>query len=205
MQKIFDNLFTQEEIALLSADCDSRPIAAYNNVVNINKNLDYQFEDSVSRQILKPKLDQIFGEDHIVAQGCYKINSLPLGTHIDNDGTLYKWAKEDTPAKHETGMIIPLNESEHFCTVTFEVFSDTWHGMSELLPQELETGSNDFDLTKLDHIAEPARSQLRRFDISLVYNWNLGSAVTWHKNQLHTSTNFAKHGLEKKFILLFIA
>lgn len=205
MQKVFDNLFTQEEISLLATDCDSRPVAAYNNVVNINKNLDYQFEGSVSRNILKPKLDQLFGEDHVVAQGCYKINSLPLGTHIDNAGTLYKWEAQDTPAKHQAGMIIPLNESEHFCTVTFDVFSDTWHGMSELLPVEFETGSNNFDLTKLDHIAEPARSQLAKFNIDLVYNWNLGSAVVWNKNQLHCSTNFAKYGLEKKFILLFIA
>lgn len=205
MKGTIQNLFTKEEIALLAQDCDSRPLAVYNNVVNINKNLDYHFEGSVSSKILKPKLDQVFGQDHHVAQGCYKVNSLPLGTHIDNAGTLYQWEKQDLPPKHQAGMIIPLNESEHFCTVTFDVFSDTWHGMSELLPAEYETGSNDFDMDRLDHIPEPARSQLKKFNIDHVFEWKIGDAVVWNKNQLHCSTNFAKYGLEKKFILLFIA
>jgi hypothetical protein len=205
MVKVIENLFTDKEIAQLTLDCDARPVATYNNIVNINKNLDYQFEGSVSRAILKPKLDLVFGLDHVVAQGCYKINSLPLGTHIDNAGTLYKWEAQDIPAKHQAGMIIPLNENEHFCTVTFEVYSDTWHGMSELLPAEHETGNNDFDLTRLDHIAEPARSQIHKFNIDTVFPWKLGNAFIWNKNQLHCSTNFAKFGLEKKFILLFIA
>lgn len=199
------NLFTPEEIAILAEDCDSRPLSVYNNVVNINKNLDYHFEGSISNKILKPKLDSVFGEDHYVAQGCYKVNSLPLGTHIDNAGTLYQWEKQDLPPRHQVGMIIPLNESEHFATVTFDVYSDSWHGMSELLPAEHETGSNDFDLSRLDHIPEPARSQLKKFNVDQVFQWRLGDAFMWNKNQLHCSTNFAKYGLEKKFVLLFIA
>lgn len=205
MRGTISNLFSLEELALLSADCDARPLAMYNNVVNINKNLDYDFAGSVSNTILKPKLNTVFGTDHVVAQGCYKINSLPLGTHIDNAGTLYRWQQQDLEPRHQAGMIIPLNESEHFCTVTFDVHSDTWHGMSELLPAEHETGSNTFDLDRLDHIPEPARSQLKQFNIDHVFEWKLGDAVVWSKNQLHTSTNFAKYGLEKKFILLFIA
>lgn len=205
MHHIYENLFTQEEIAALEADCDSRPIAAYNNEININKNLDYYHHNGISNSIIKPKLEQIFGADCVVAQGCYKIDTRPLGTHIDNAGTLYKWEENELPAKYEAAMIIPLVENENFRTVIYDVFSKDWHGMSEPLPVEYETGTNDFDLAALDHIAEPAREQTRRFNIDAVFSWKIGSSVVWEKNQLHCSTNYAKFGLQKKFVLLFIA
>ena len=203
--KIISDMFTATEIALLAQDCDSRPIAETDNTININKNFDYQISGSASNRIIKPKLDKLFGPEHTVSQGCYKIVSVPYGTHIDNDGFRQRHYTHSLDTKFETAILIPLIEDTRFCTITFDVFTDELHGMGKLLPAKFETGSNSFDLTELDHIAQPAREQISRFNIDTVFRWKLGSAMTWHKNQLHTSTNFAKFGLVKKFIIIFVA
>jgi hypothetical protein len=203
--KIISDMFTATEIALLVQDCDIRPVAEIDNSINISKNFDYQISGSASNKIIKPKLDKLFGPEHTVSQGCYKIISAPYGTHIDNDGFRQQHYAHSHDAKFETAVLIPLVEDPRFCTITFDIFTDEIHGMSKLLPAKFETGSNSFDLTELDHIAQPAREQISRFNIDTVFRWKLGSAVTWHKNQLHTSTNFAKFGLVKKFIIIFVA
>lgn len=198
-------MFTATEIALLAQDCDRRPVAAMEGTSNINKNLDYQISGSVSNSIIKPKLDILFGEECTVSQGCYKILSCPYGTHIDNDGYRQQHYTHSHDAKFETAVLIPLIEDPRFCTITFDVFTDELHGISKILPAKFETGSNNFDLTELDHIPQPAREQISQFNIDTIFRWKLGSALTWHKNQLHTSTNFAKFGLVKKFIIIFVA
>jgi len=52
---------------------------------------------------------------------------------------------------------------------------------------------------------KPARSQLKRLPIDAVAEWKIGNVITWHKDQLHCSTNFAKYNLRKKMIVIFIA
>lgn len=203
--KILENLFTHEEIALLNKDCDNRPVSTTDNSVNINKNLDYHLTDSVSCKIIRPKFDLLFGPDHAMSNGCYKIKSQPYKTHVDNNLFLQPHGSHTNTEKYNTAVLIPLVEDKNFCTITFKVFSEEQCGMGRLLPKKFETGSNQFDLTELDHIDEPARQQIQRFDIDQVFRWKIGSAFAWHKNQLHTSTNFAKFGLVKKFIILFIA
>lgn len=175
---------------------------------NINKNLDYHLANSVCSRVVKPVIDRIIGPDHQIEAGAYKECITPYTTHFDNK----EYNKEITVSRADRGphynvaVLIPLVEGPEFNTVLFDVFSDKDFGMGQILPKEfLSDVSNDLDITGFTHAAPKVQEQIKLLPVDTFYNWKLGDILVWDRLQLHSSTDFAKSGLVKKFIIIFIA
>lgn len=199
-----DNVFTLEEIDLLRQDQDSRPVASESNKI-FNKNLDYHLEDSVPYKIIRPKLNDLIGYDHEFATGSYKEAHNPYQTHVDNSMYHRNYYSFTNNSKYNVVALIPLVEGPHFNTAFFNLWSEHDLGMGRPLPDNYLTGHSEINLDPFTHISEPARSQLLKIDVDNIRPWKLGSVIFWDRRQLHCSTDFAKHGLVKKFIVMCIA
>jgi hypothetical protein len=210
MSTIYENLFSIDEINSLILDFNSKSVThkeIFNDVLWCeNRNLDYHIPNTTVYNIVRPKIEKILGP-HEISMGSYKESHWPYGTHIDsyassNFKNIYK-IKDSI--EHDTVVLIPLSEHEKFNTITFNCFSEHFEGMSEPYNLEWLNSSNDLVLDDLDHIPLVVRETIPKLSIDKVFNWRLGSAFTWKRTQLHTSSNFAKYGLTKKFIVIFIA
>lgn len=202
--KVFQEVFTLDEINRLRQDQVSRPITfQYKNVDD--KSLDYQNADSVSNQIIRPKLDQLLGQDHEFETGAYKEARSPYATHVDNQEYHKSHYNFACTSRYYCAALIPLSQDPEFRTVLFDVHSDTSVGMGAPLQEDYLTASNDLPMSWFTHIQEPAFGQLSKLPVDLVYEWQLGSMIFWPRTQLHASTDFAKFGLSKKFIIIFVA
>jgi hypothetical protein len=202
--RVYENVFTPKEIKLLQQDQDLRPVNLDTNGI-IDKNLDYHIKHSISHKIIRPKINEIIGDDHKFSSGCYKESRRPYQTHVDNSMFHNRWYKFTTDFNHNLVLLIPLVEGPHFNTAFFNVWSNEDLGMGQLLPEQYLTESNNIDLSLFTHIEEPARAQILKLSVDNIWQWKLGSAIVWSRDQLHSSTDFAKYGLVKKFAVLFLA
>lgn len=209
--KSFENLFTIEEINALRQDQHRRPVAAIDQVGDatvINKNLDYHVAGSTTNDIIRPKLNQIIGHDHEFSTGCYKETCVPYQTHTDSRAVYEDFKQHhdfSSRSKYDCAVLIPLNVDPEFRTVFFNIHSDDNLGMGEHIPEQYLTGHNELDLSWFDHMTDSARKQIPRMELDLVWSWKIGGALVWPRSQLHSSTNYAKFGLCKRFVIMFIA
>lgn len=207
--KIYENLWTLEELTYLQSHFDSQ---LYTNTQEVNgvlwcknKNLDYHVPDTPVYEIIRPKIQAILG-DHEMANGAYKESHFPYSTHVD--GYYRPDFKENIIDDHlnrDIAVLIPLVEGPHYNTVTFDCYDGAYEGMGEPFKSEWLSASNNLDLELFTHIRPEVRKDIPKLPLDKIYNWHLGSCFTWPRDQLHSSTDFAKHGLVKKFIVLFIA
>ena len=102
-------------------------------------------------------------------------------------------------------VLIPLVENEHFNTVTFKCYDSNYGGQGDPFKPEWLTSSNDLDLELFTHIRPEVRKDISKLPFDKMFNWKLGSCFMWPRDQLHSSTDFGKYGLLKKFMILFIA
>jgi hypothetical protein len=202
--RVYENIFTPEEIKILQRDQDVRPVVLDTNGI-IDKNLDYHIKHSISHKIIRPKINEIIGHNHDFSSGCYKEAHRPYQTHVDNSMFQNKWYKFTTNFNHNSVVLIPLVEGPQFNTAFFNVWSDEDLGMGQLLPDQYLTESNNVDLNLFTHIKEPVRAQISKLSVDNIWSWKLGNVIVWNRNQLHSSTDFAKYGLVKKFAVLFLA
>jgi hypothetical protein len=212
MSMIYENIFSLKEIEILLKYFDTQPythIEEVNGVIRCkNKNLDYQIPNSLVHNIVRPKLQLLLG-DHEISSGSYKESYFPYATHVDGrhrpdmlDGTIYQI---ETKLNLDIAVLIPLSENFNYKTVTFNAYDEKYNGMGTELKEEWLVSSNDLDLNEFDHIQESVRKNLVKLPLDKIFTWKIGSVFTWNRDQLHTSTNFAKHNLIKKFMILFIA
>lgn len=202
----FHDLFTLDEINLLRQDQCHRPVTLWNEKLQqADKSLDYHLPQSVVRRVIKPKLDSIIGADHEFSMGCYMQALKPLPTHIDNYASMTRHHGFSYARQYQCSVLIPLAEDPEFRTVIFDVLSEDDLGMGQPLPAQFLTGSNDLDLTWFSHVPEAARCQIPQLPLQMIYQWKLGSMVIWPRTALHTSTDFGKFGLQKKWVIIFIA
>ena len=212
MSTIYENIFSLKEIEILLKYFDNQP---YSNIQEIdgvlwckNKDLDYQIPNSLVHKIVRPKIQSLIG-DHEINNGSYKESYFPYATHID--GPLLRGVLDDniyqieTNLTHNISILIPLSENPVFKTVTFNIHDTKYNGMGSTLKEEWLISSNDLDLNEFDHIQEDVRKDIAKLPLDTIFHWKIGSVFTWSKDQLHTSTNFAKYNLNKKFMILFIA
>jgi hypothetical protein len=210
MSTIYENLFSSDEINSLLVDFNSKPITHKEIFIDTlwceNRNLDYHIPDTPVYNIVRPKIQEILG-DHEMSMGSYKESFLPYGTHIDSyaRSDFKNVTKIKDAIEHDIAVLIPLTEHEKFNTISFDCFSEQFEGMNEPFDSNWLIGSNSLSLDDLDHIPMPVRETIPKLPVDKVFNWHIGSAFTWKRTQLHTSTNFAKYGLTKKFIVIFIA
>lgn len=205
--EIHTDVFTLEEINLLRQDQNSRAVAVRETNTNVhNKNLDYHLPNSIVHKIVKPKLDRLFGTDHEFSTGAYKEAWTPYATHVDNwDFHRHHYSFTDNKQKYNCAVLIPLSEDPEFRTVIFDAHSDADLGMGQPLPEKFLTSSNDLNLNWFTHIKEPTRQQIPKLALDKVFNWKIGNLVIWARSALHCSSDFAKFGLCKRFIVIFIA
>jgi len=204
---VFHNVFTAEEIAELLEHFAPASIAAVEGNGTVNKNLDYQLEDSVSYRIIHPKIHNIIG-DHVFGSGSYKECNKPYGVHYDNNSThnAYYPVFDRSMDKNKV-FLIPLVEGPEFSTVTYNIFSDNVEPMNVVVDEKYLGADNGIDPAYFSHIPEPARAQQTRLPVDVHYHWKLGDMLVWRRDQLHTSTNFLRFGKDiiKKFIVIFVA
>jgi hypothetical protein len=202
--EIHKNVFTRDEINILRQDQHQRPVSQTQEKI-YNKNLDYHLPESVPRKIIKPKLDSILGPDHIFKTGCYKDAWRPYATHVDTydfHERHYNFPGENHA--YNCAVLIPLNEDPSFRTVIFDVHSEKSVGMGAILPEEFLTSQNDLDPEWFTHIDPAVVNQIKKLPVDKIFHWRLGDLVIWPRTALHSSTDFAKFGLFKKFIIIFI-
>jgi hypothetical protein len=208
---VHDHIFSTQELEKLIKWFNQVPEADNQGIDpkgNINKHLNYDLPISPVHQIIKPKINELIGPDHIFNSGAYKELRHPYATHIDNTYFISLAIGELTQnKKYEAAVLIPLVEHEKFNTVIFDIDDDKINlPMGGEMPQSwLTVEDNGLDLDDFDHINEPTRSQVKKLPVDFVAKWKLGSLIVWRRNQLHASTNFAKFGLIKKFIIVFIS
>jgi hypothetical protein len=167
----------------------------------VNKNLEYHRPIDFSYKLLNSIITLLTGPDHQFDGGAFKESINPYPPHVDTAAAHYStgaMALSSTEKKYDLSILIPLVESPHFKTIAFDIFSEI----------------NDFDLTpyirERNSLEEDEFTHLKSFHpyshlpIDKIFNWKLGDIFVWPRNQLHTSSNFAKHGLVKKFLVMFI-
>jgi hypothetical protein len=214
--KVYENIFSLKELQFLINWADNEPVSGFQGLdeirkVDVNKSLHYDVPGSPANLIIRPKLSQIVGSNHRFVGGSYKELKTPYAPHIDNDAYmiyLSKTSDSNIPnnINSELAFLIPLVEDERFKTVLFDIDDqDLFLAMGDPMLEHWLGGENDLDINDFDHVPEPTRSQIKRLPVDYVAPWKLGSIIVWRRSQLHTSTNYAKFGLTKKFIIVFVA
>jgi hypothetical protein len=207
---IYKNLWTIEEITYLQSHFDAQPYTHIQEINGVlwckNKNLDYHIPNTPVYEIVKPKIQNILG-NHEIANGSYKESYFPYAHHID--GYHRPDFKESFQAKntmeHDTAFLIPLVENTHFNTISFNCFDPYYETMGGKLKDEWLNSYNNLNLDDFDHISSEFRQDISKLPVDKIFNWKVGNAFSWKRDQLHASTNFAKYRLVKKFIIIFIA
>lgn len=195
--KVYHNIFSPEEIDLINKFYEPRPVAA-EDYYSKNKNLEYHIPGDFSYQLLNPKITQLLG-DHEFATGAYKECINPYGLHVDDyrvhnaTGTITTFA---TTQQHNKALLIPLVEGQYFKTVTFKCYCTD----NKMRP-EWYGDKNSLDLNEYCH----EKRDFARLPVDIEYIWSLGDVLAWQRDQMHMSSNFAIHGVTKKFLILFIA
>lgn len=209
--KIFKQLFTAQEIQELLNHFDTVPLGGCQGLDGSgdsggNKNLDYDLRESIVYRIIRPKVNDLLGKDHNFYAGSYKELTKPYPLHVDNREYLKSNFTFNHPEKHSTAILIPMIEGPHLKTVVFSATCDYFFSTdSRSLPEEWLGEENHLDLNEFDHMSDPAFSQIKRLAVDQEMKWELGDMYTWKFDQLHTSTNFAKYGIIKKFIIIWIS
>ena len=195
---IYKNALSLSELNQLLEYYQTQP-EIHNEPNVVNKNLEYHRPIDFSYKILNPVVAGILGPDHEFDTGAYKECLQPYILHSDSHeqhaeyGTVTSFA---TTQKHNLAMLIPLVDGPEFSTVTFDIYSKQDITTKRLsMPNNLvkeDFGHDNFDT--INHLP-----------VSEIYNWQRGDVFTWDRQQYHISTNFARYGVVKKFLILFMA
>lgn len=198
MSNVYKNIFSIDEINQIIDFYQNKPDAKTESHV-INKNLEYHRPVDFLYKLLNPKINQILGTNHEFYTGSYKECLRPYPLHTDDTqthmrlGTVMGFSNR---VIHNVALLIPLVEGPEFKTITFNIFSK-----KDLVNKRLTTANellpDDFTHTNFNTIS--------RLPVDVVYNWHLGDVLSWDRSQYHISADFAKYGLIKKFLILFMA
>lgn len=165
----------------------------------INKGLGYFLDDDISRELLHPIFQELLG-DHLFDTGSYKEEIRPYGIHTDSrdihlaiEGMMLFG---DASRTHNNVCIIPLVEGPEFKTAIFNVW-DTDNPAPDYQPPA-DSKDNGEDWVDFDHCPP----WINKLDVDIVYEWKLGDILAWDREMWHTSNNFAKFDVVKKFIIV---
>lgn len=205
--RVFDNVFTAEEIAELNnyyADKEYTvtKFESSGQLKYKNKNNDYNIVDSTPYNIINKKLTEAIGS-HQMQYGAYLESHYPFLPHIDtnelfNENNLYHHS--DT-FYNNLAVLIPLSEHKDFNTIFWKYWSDKYHTGYDL-PIQTEVPV-DFGYM-LDHVSPTEKLKLERLELDTIYNWKVGGLIVWERNQLHSSSDFSKSKLQKTAITIFL-
>jgi hypothetical protein len=164
--------------------------------------------------ILDEKVTKLFNGAYTVSAGCGKFQRcyIPFGMHMDskpkhtNDNLQFSenWKTEGN------ALLIPLNEGIHLHTV---FWNKHYHTIKEQNNDFLAFARLPINQTKSNGIgetydlefawADKNKKLYSHLEVDDVFEWKLGNAATWGRNQLHASTNFATHIAYKDCLTIF--
>jgi len=170
-----------------------------------DKGLGWDKPVSVVRSIVGPKLRNILGRDFKFITGTFKESIIPYVPHVDNN---YLFKRADLIDEYDrsaegVAFLIPLMEDQRLMTVTFDVY-DEKYDMGEDLHESWTTGHNDISIDEFGHLAENVRKDINKINVDQIFHWKMGDMLSWTRDQLHTSNDFRRHGIIKKFLILHV-
>lgn len=166
------------------------------------------------KDILHEKVSKLFNGIYTVSAGCGKFQRchIPFGMHMDskpkhtnnNPRLSHTWETEGR------ALLIPLNAGPHLHTVfwnkhyhTVEEQNTDFLAFSKL-PTDQIRNNGIGELYDLEFAWGDKNKKLyNHLDVDTVFNWKLGSAATWGRNQLHASTDFTNHAAYKDCLTIF--
>lgn len=169
-----------------------------------SKTLDFQLPHSVVRRIVQPKLNQLFGREVEVVNGKFLEGHYPVGLHIDSSEAFYNKGFMATGDEQDRqAMLIALDGDPNFQTVYFDFFADQFkldHDDVAMPDPLYRIGDVD-----LGHFLKQEVDFIDRNNIKFddCYTWEVGGAIYWPRNQLHSSNNFSDTKRLKHALILF--
>lgn len=166
------------------------------------------------KDILNEKVIKLFNGPYTVSVGCGKFQRcyIPFGMHMDskpkhtNNNPQFSdhWKTEGR------ALLIPLNEGSNLHTVfwnkqyhTIKDQNDDFLAFSQL-PNDQIKNNGIGELYDLEFAWGDKNKKLyNHLEVDNVFNWKLGSAATWGRNQLHASTDFTNHVAYKDCLTIF--
>jgi hypothetical protein len=208
-----DKVFTDTEIDKFHK-LSARSPSLIETFKNVNKNLHYNIPISPFRALIQPKVEKIIGADAVVSGSSYKECLYPYQLHFDTQTSLDYYNKNVAQyqafnigvIKYNLVFLIPLVEDNRFKTAIFNV-DDPLQNYSDkgtVLQANWLNSTNNLDINDYDHLPEQDLKHINKLPLIDEFTWKLGSVIVWNRNKLHCSSNFAKHNLVKKMIVLFI-
>lgn len=208
------NIFSKQEVFELLNHFKDLPVDHfYEKAQTKNKNLNYHIQDSIAWKIIKPKISKILNDDtHNFLAGAYKEYTIPFQLHIDNIFPTAKMIFEHEK-KHFKAFLIPLMDGPNLKTAIFDVHCQPGHPFTAgysvedqyvALKEFCQDTPTELDMNEFDHIHEPLRELLPYVPVDGIVPWHIGDVIMWDIDQLHCSTNFKKHNIVKKFIVVMI-
>lgn len=166
------------------------------------------------KDILAEKVLELFNGAYTVSEGCGKFQRchIPFGMHMDSKP---KHTNND-PAYSENwktegrALLIPLNSGPHLHTV---FWNKHYHTVKEQNNDFLSFSKLPINQIKNNGIGklydlefawgDKNKKLYNHLDVDNVFEWKLGNAATWGRNQLHASTNFTNHVAYKDCLTIF--
>ena len=164
--------------------------------------------EHILKEILHKKLIATEGKNYKAASITYRRVYQPYRPHVDSKFALSR-DKSFTPTDDEgSAMIIPLDEGEYLNTVfwkenfaTTEEMTQSIHNFINLPDAEVKnnniTSKFELDFCSKEPEGDPNRCIYNHYELDINFNWKLGTAVHWNRNQLHAATDFTKHVMYK--------
>lgn len=174
-----------------------------------NKNIDFHLPDSVVRKIVFPKLSSLLQiPDLTPTHSAFLESHYPFSLHVDTVKTFDNEQFSSTNEhSNERAVLIALNESTDFQTVFFDLHTDNLDEYYEKIPTMIpDLPVPVYDNTNdLSHLSNRARNLLRHYNITRAeaLTWKKGSALSWHRQQMHCSSNFYNKGIKQALIMFF--
>jgi len=166
-----------------------------------------EVDQELFNKILHEKFITLFDSYKITQASIYQRCYLPFGIHTDSKTRMDPTRSVDTEG---VAVLIPLDEGEHFNTVVWKEKCANNEEITQLitdfvnLPNDKVQNSNITEEVDLDFAWEKGeRNFCNHLTLDGVYNWKLGTAVIWERNQLHASSDFTKHHKYKDAITTF--
>jgi len=162
------------------------------------KHSDYNIRQSFPYKILSTLIQNIIGE-HKLNHGNFTRCYMPFGLHIDTNESLSDKAHNLSTDSQNTALLIPFTEHESCKTIFFDFFQQEEFGPDTVVPRDQQY---QHDLELFGHCRSYQFEKLKHLKIETVFDWRLGDAVTWPRDQLHSAGNFLDKLEYKEFLIL---
>jgi len=211
--QILPDFLTHDQVQLLLKEFDRQPYTVEKTkqlddktiIYNRHKNNHYNHPASIAHRLVYPNLEAVIGQ-HTMDHGSFLESHYPYTIHVD---THANFKNKDFFSHNENtlnlGILISLNEDPNFNTVFFDHFTEIYDVTNPpVVASKNTTSKYSLDDVNLSHLTAEEQAYAKDLEITDIYQWKIGHAVIWPRNQLHVSSNFYPTGKQKKALVLFV-